>query len=156
MRVIRFAGAALVAAVAVAVTAAGADSAKKVKVTCMLHLQTLAPSGIGRVDFGTVACASVFGKGVQHDRLTVVLTSQTTGIAIGPFKQFFDTGTIHGRMKLIASVASGGVVTYMGTGKVSGGTGAYKHVRGSAKMVCRSPDGGTHTTCTSTARLTGI
>jgi hypothetical protein len=157
MRVIRFTGAALVAAlVAVTATVATAGPAKKVKFTCTVRLQTLAPPGGSGEDFGTVACTPIFGKGVQHDVITVTPTSQTTATGTGPFKAFFDTGTIHGTTELTAGPPSGGVVTYTGTAKFTGGTGAYKHVRGSATSQCSSPDGGTHTTCTSKGTVRGI
>jgi hypothetical protein len=152
MQVIRFAAVALAATLIVATaTAAGAGPAKNVEVTCTLQTQTLAPPGASGEDFGTVDCPSAFGKGVQHDTLTVTPTSPTTATVIGPFKQFFDTGTIHGTVKLTASATSEGVVTYRGVAKLSGGTGAYRHVKGSAKVECTSPDGGTHTTCTEKA-----
>ena len=157
MRVIRCTGVALIAVlVAITAAAAGAGSAKKVKFTCTVRLQTLATPGASGEDFGTVACTPVFGKGVQHDTITVTPTSQTTATGTGPFKAFFDAGTIHGTTKLIAGVPSGGVVTYTGTAKFTGGTGAYKHVRGSATSKCSSPDGGTHTTCTTKGTVTGI
>jgi hypothetical protein len=148
MHVIRFAAVALAATLVVATaTAAEADPATNVKVACTLQLQTLAPPGSSGEDFGTVDCGS-FGKGVQHDTLAVTATSPTTATVTGPFKQFFDTGTIHGTVALTANATSAGVVTYMGMARISGGTGAYKHVRGSAKVECSSPDGGTHNTCT--------
>jgi hypothetical protein len=158
MQVIRFAAVALVATLVVATaTAAGAGPAKDAQVTCTLQLQTLAPPGASSgEDFGTVDCASVFGKGVQHDTLTVTATSPTTATLTGSFKQFFDTGTIHGTVKLTGSANSAGVLSYTGVAKVSGGTGAYKHVRGSARLECSSPDGGTHTTCTEKATLTHL
>ncbi|MEA2222136.1 MAG: hypothetical protein QOH83_512 [Solirubrobacteraceae bacterium] len=153
MQVIRFAAVALAATLVVATaTAAGAGPAKHAEVNCTFHLQTLAAPGASGEDFGTVDCPSGFGKGVQHDTLTVTPTSPTTATMTGPFKQFFDTGTIHGTIKLTASATSAGAVTYTGTAKVSGGTGAYKHVRGSAKVQGSSSDGGTHTT--STAKVT--
>jgi hypothetical protein len=155
MHVIRFAAVALAVTLAVATaTAAGAGPAKNDEVTCTLQLQTLAPSGAGGEDFGTVDCGSVFGKGVLHDTLTVTPTSPTTAKVTGPFKQFFDTGTIHGTVNLTASATSAGVVTYTGVARVSGGTGAYKRFKGSAKVECSSPDGGTHTTCTERATRT--
>jgi hypothetical protein len=148
MRLVRIAGAALVAALLVAnATAAGAGSSKKG--TCTLQLQTLAAPGASGEDFGTVACDRRFGKGVQHNpNVTVTPTSQTTGTATGPYKQFFDTGTVHGTFKLAYTLAPPSGVTYTGTATISGGTGAYKHVRGSAKVTCESADGGAHTTCT--------
>ena len=152
MQVLRFAAVALVATLVVTTaTAVGAGPAKNVAVSCTLQMQTLAPPGASGEDFGTVNCASVFGKGVQHDALTVTPTSPTTATVTGPFKQFFDTGTIHGTVNLTASATSAGVVTYTGVADISGGTGAYKHVTGSAKVQCSSVDGGTHTTCTEKA-----
>jgi hypothetical protein len=155
MHVIRF------AAVAVAATLAGATAAAAVagpgshaEVTCTLQTQTLAPPGTSGEDFGTVDCASFFGKGVQHDTLTVTPTSASTAMVTGPFKQFFDAGTIHGTVKFTAGATSDGGVTYNGAAKISGGSGAYDDVRGSARLKCRSADGGTHTTCTVKTRLT--
>jgi hypothetical protein len=151
MQVIRFASAALAATLAVTTaTAAGARPARNAEATCTLQLQTLAPPGASGEDFGTVNCASAFGNGVQHDTLTVTPTSPTTATVSGPFKQYFDTGTIYGTVNLTASATPTGAVTYTGLAKISGGTGAYKHLRGSAKVKCSSPDGGTHTTCTMT------
>jgi hypothetical protein len=155
MQTMRFAAAALAATLVVATaTAAGAGPAKNVQVTCTLQLQTLAAPGASGEDFGMVDCPSVFGKGVQHDTLTVTPTSATTATVTGPFKQFFDTGTIHGTVKLTANATSAGGVTYKGVAKVSGGTGAYAHVKGSAKIECSSRDGGTHITCTERATAT--
>jgi hypothetical protein len=111
MQVIRFAAVALAATLVVATaTAAGAGPANNAEVACTLHMQTLAPPGASGEDFGTVDCGS-FGKGVQHDTLTVTATSPTAATMTGPFKQFFDTGTIHGTVTLTASATSAGVVT---------------------------------------------
>jgi hypothetical protein len=154
MRPIRFAGVVLVAALVV-VTATAAAAGSATKVTCTLQLQTLAAPGASGEDFGTVDCGHVFGKGVQHDPLvTVTPASATTGTATGSFKEFFDAGTIHGTFNLTYTVTPPTAVAYSGTAKISGGTGAYKHVKGSAKVVCSSSDAGTHTTCTDKVRLT--
>jgi hypothetical protein len=63
-------------------------------------------------------------------------------------------GTIHGTVKFTAGATLDGGVTYNGAAKISGGSGAYDDVRRSARLKCRSADGGTHTTCTVKARLT--
>jgi hypothetical protein len=153
MRLIRFAGAALVAALVVATaTAAGTGSGKKV--TCTMDLLRVAPPGAAtRVNFGTVECGHGFGTGVQHNpSVTVTPTSATTGTVSGPFKQFFDTGTIYGTFKLTFTASSPTSATFSGTSKISGGTGAYEDVRGSAKVACNSPDV-LHITCTQEMKL---
>jgi hypothetical protein len=155
MHVIRFAAVAVAATlVGATAVAAGAGPGNHADVTCTLQAQTLAPPGTSGEDFGTVDCASFFGKGVQHDTLTVTPTSASTAMVTGPFKQFFDAGTIHGTVKFTAGATSDGGVTYNGAAKISGGSGAYDDVRGSARLKCRSADGGTHTTCTVKTRLT--
>jgi hypothetical protein len=145
MRLIRFTGAALVAALVVATATAVGDGSGK-KVTCTSHLQNVAvPGATTGEQFGTVHCGHGFGKGVQHNpSVTVKPTSATTATGTGPFQQFFDTGTISGTFK----ATSTGSVTYAGTAKISDGTGAYEDVRGFAKFECNSQDGGIHATCT--------
>lgn len=85
---------------------------------------------------------------MQHDTITVTPPSPTTGTGTGPYQAFFDTGTI----KLTAHPPSDGVAPYTGAAKISGGTGAYKYVRGSSTSQCSSPDGETHTNCTPRGR----
>jgi hypothetical protein len=134
-------------AVALAIACAGlgssaiaAPSAEK-KVTCTLHLQSLAaPSDPTGEAFGTSSCSGVFGSGLMHLNYTATTTSATTASVTGPFKQYYDTGTVHGTFKLTLNATASGAVTYTGTATISGGTGAYKLARGSGKLTGSATD----------------
>jgi hypothetical protein len=154
MRLLRFA-AAVPVAVCVMATATAEGTGSPTKVTCTRHLQTVSPT-TGE-NFGTVSCGRVFGNGVQHTpSVTVTPTSQSTATGSGSFKRFFDAGTIRGTFKITSTATPAGVVTYVGSAKISGGTGAYAHARGTAKLACESQDRGLHATCTEKLTLTKI
>jgi hypothetical protein len=108
-------------------------------------------------DFGIVTCPKPYGQGVQSDSFTVTPNAPpTTGKVKGPYKWFFDEGTVHGPYHLTYSVISPTAVTYTGTAQIAGGTGAFKHTKGSVKLNCSSNDGGIHTTCTGKVTLTHL
>jgi hypothetical protein len=141
------------ALVVVTATAAGAVTPKKV--TCTRQLQTV--STATNENYGKVDCGRPFGKGVQHTpRITVTPTSPNTATGRGSFKRYFDAGTIRGTAKITSTADATGAVTYAGTAKLTGGTGAYKKVRGSATFACKSQDRGLHATCTEKLTLTRI
>lgn len=145
MRMIPFAGAALLVGLAGVTTAAGGvGSAQKVMCTVKLH-SVSAPDAATGEDLGTTDCAPTFGKGVVHDTITVTPTSKTTGTVDGRFKEFYDTGTISGTFKLTYAIKND-VVTSTGTARISAGTGAYRNARGSVKVTCESTSR-TTTTC---------
>jgi hypothetical protein len=154
MRFIAIAGVAIVGALAIAAgTAAGAGS--PATQSCAIHLQSLAAlTDPGGVEFGTVECpARGLGKGVQHDTFKVTPTSETTGKVRGRFVQYFETGTIRGTFKLTFQATSATTLTFTGTATVTGGTGAYDHARGSAKVTCDSREGITYNDCTAITTL---
>ena len=154
MRLMRLGGAVPVAAlVVVTATAAGAVTPKKI--TCTRQLQTV--STTTNENWGTVNCGRPFGKGVQHTpRINVTPTSPTTATGTGSFKRYFDAGAIRGTARIASTADATGAVTYKGTAKLTGGTGAYKNVRGSATFTCTSQDRGLHATCTEKLTLTRI
>jgi hypothetical protein len=137
MRMIPFAGAALLVGLAVVTApAAGAGSSQQVMCTVKLH-SVSAPNAATGEDFATTDCAPPFGKGVAHDRITVKPTSKTTGTVDGRFTEFYDTGTLSGTFKLTYKTKNH-VVTSTGTARISSGTGAYKNAKGSVKVNCKS------------------
>ena len=143
---------------ALALLAGSASGAKVVKkTTCTFHLVGVSPpTAVRGEDFGTVSCKKVYGKGVQHDTYTTTTTSPTTGTVKGRYKDFFNKGTTHGKFNIAFSAAPTGVVTYTGTATIDGGTGKFKHSKGTAKVTCTSPDGGVHTNCVDKVKLTHL
>ncbi len=47
-------------------------------------------------------------------------------------------------------------MTGTGTGKIAGGTGAYKGAQGTIKISCTSKDAGAHFSCTYTMHVTKL
>jgi len=136
-------------AIAAGGAAARASSAKTV--TCHLRLfDQSPPTALQGFDLGFVSCSRAFGNGVQSDQFKVRLTSPTTAVLTGPFKDFFDQGTIHGRFAL-----HGTQTMTTGTVRFLGGTGAFKSVRGQGRLDCKAVSGN-ESDCTAVAKLTGI
>jgi hypothetical protein len=144
----------------VAIIAAGATTmalpavapAKSRTVTCKLKLfATIPQPAPTAANYGSTNCGKPFGFGVQKDSSTVTRSSLTTGVFEGPWKMFFDTGTIKGTFKIsfvttlgppvppspLPSIAG---VVYTGTVAVTGGTGAWRRIRGSGTVTGTSPD----------------
>jgi len=143
---------------------------KKKKVThvdCTLNLYAIikqpAPTA---ANFGTTQCTKGLGSGVQQDTSTTTRTSPTTGSFTGPFKMFFDKGTLYGTFTISfvttleplattpPSFAIRGVA-YTGTLTVTRGSGRYRHARGMGTLTGSSPDA-VQTQLHERLRLTGL
>jgi hypothetical protein len=152
----------LIAAAAVAAPAPAAMKKKPTQVTCNLTLfATIKQPAATAANFGSAACGRGFGNGVQQDSSTVKRTSLAAGTFTGPFKMFFDRGTISGTFAIgfvttlaPATYAITGVM-YKGTLKVTDGTGSYRRVRGAGTVVGTSPDA-VKTTLVYKLELTGL
>jgi hypothetical protein len=153
-----------VVAAAGAVAPASAAAKKKTKtktISCALTLfATIKQPAPTAANFGSTTCSRPFGRGVQQDSSKTTRTSLTTGSFTGPFKLFFDRGTIKGVFKisfvttLSASYQITGV-TYQGTLNITGGTAAYRKVRGTGTVTGSSPDA-VKTTLAYKMKLTGV
>ena len=140
-----------VLACAVATGGAAARGSSARTVTCHLRLFDQAPpTALQGFDLGFISCSGPFGNGLQADQFNVRLTSPTTAVLTGPFKDFFDRGTIHGRFAL-----HGTQTATTGTVRFLGGTAAFKHVRGHGRLACKATTGN-ETDCTAVSKLTGI
>ncbi len=143
---------ALIAASATTLSLPAVAPAKTRTITCSLKLfATIPQPAPTAANFGTTNCRKPFGVGVQKDSSTVTRSSLTTGVFEGPFKMFFDTGTIKGTFRIafvttlgppiapspLPSIAG---VVYTGTVTVTGGTGAWRRIRGSGTVTGTSPD----------------
>jgi hypothetical protein len=100
------------------------------------------------VEFGSASCGKQFGKGVQKDNFIV----PDSGENKANYQMYFPTGTIHGTYVLVPqeedfNPASFTEIDYLGTLKITGGTGAYKGAKGVGTMTCQTLDA-IHTTCT--------
>jgi hypothetical protein len=152
----------LIAAAAVAAPAPAAMKRKPRQVTCDLTLYaTIRQPAATAANFGSARCGSGFGSGVQQDSSTVKRTALAAGTFAGPFKMFFDHGTIGGTFSIgfvttlaPATYAITGVM-YKGTLKVTAGTGSYRRARGAGTVVGTSPDA-VKTTLVYKLGLTGV
>ena len=158
---------ALVAASALTAALPAAAPAKTRKITCKLDLfATIPQPAATAANYGSTSCGKPFGFGVQKDSSTVTRSSLTTGVFEGPFKMFFDTGTIKGTFKIAfvttlappvppATLPTIAGVTYTGTVAVTGGTGAWRRIRGKGTVTGTSPDA-KRTSLTETLTLSGF
>lgn len=146
----------MLAGAALAVAATGAKPATT-KVKCTIRLVPAIPPGATApnpasargAQFGLVSCGKPFGSGVQED----AYTAGTKGVS-GPYKEFFNAGTISGKYSLTFTPHSPTNISYNGTYSVLRGTGAYAHTRGAGTLTCSTPDGGVHISCTGKLTLT--
>lgn len=142
------------AIVAVGGTATAASSKKS---TCNIRLVVAIPPGRTTLDpnaksghqFGLVSCNKLFGtNGVQSDDYKVTPTSSVAGRVTGTFADYFNLGIVHGTYKLnVAPVSPTQQLTYSGSIKIVGGTGAFKGMKGTGTLTCVSNDVGVHIIC---------
>ncbi len=143
---------AIIAASATTMALPAVAPAKTRTITCKLTLfATIPQPAPTAANYGSSNCGKPFGFGVQKDSSTVTRSSLTAGVFEGPFKMFFDTGTIKGRFKIAfvttlappvppATLPTIAGVVYTGTVTVTGGTGAWRRISGSGTVTGTSPD----------------
>jgi hypothetical protein len=144
---------------------AGAGQPSKTKIECTVHLaaQTTFPPPPNQraTDYGQVTCNGPFGFGSRYDTFVDHPQSQTEGFANLDFNDFFNTGRIDGTwlVKYVATPQPDGsvAVDYKITVKFKGGTGAFKHAKGSGTGTGHMTDFTIpRATFKFTATLTGI
>jgi hypothetical protein len=157
----------MASSLAVGVGIAGAAAPATTKLTCHMSLTITPPAGSNAVaqpalqgwQYGQVHCGrAAIGSGVMADSFTV----PDTGNTVGTFTQYFKAGTVRGSFD-IAPAESGPISvqsfesqSWLGTVRVTGGTGVYSAIKGKrGVMSCSSPDS-VHLTCTEKIRVTGL
>jgi hypothetical protein len=144
-------------AVALAVSSGAAAKPTKVtKLACTLALNAQGQPNPSGIHLGFASCSRPFGKGLHHNAYTVTPTSPGHGTVVAKFKNYYDRGTTRGTAELTFAATSPTNITYTGTVTYTGGTAAFRHVKGSGTIVCTTTDGGAHKACTVNSRLTGI
>jgi hypothetical protein len=111
--------------------------------TCSLKTIDAAPTAANAEDFGVLKCSGAFGGGVQHNTGRLTPTSETEGTLKGQSTLFFENGSVRASFT-IAYELDGATINYGGAAKITGGTGAFKGITGSADLQGSSNDGGTH------------
>ena len=122
--------------------AAAQPGAKKptMKIKCTTTTYNVSYPQLSGLNLSTFKCSKPFGAGVQR----AVTKTKATGSQVtvtGTFKNFFDTGTNHGTVSLSGKVTTG-TITASGSLTVTGGTGAYKGMKGTGKISCTTSDAG--------------
>jgi hypothetical protein len=151
----------IVVAVGAGAPAASAAARKTRNVACALTLfATIKQPAPTAANFGSARCSRPFGTGVQRDSSKTTRTSLTAGRFTGPFKLFFDRGTIRGtfRIRFVTMLSAAYQITgvvYRGTLRITGGTAAYRRVRGTGTIVGTSPDA-VRTSLSYRMKLTGV
>jgi hypothetical protein len=151
----------LVAGVATAPAATTHSTKKSTKLTCTLKLVDQIPSddtavtqGAGSgTQFGTAACGKPLGRGVEQDSFTL----DDAGDLVGPYQQWFNTGSVRGQYVLTPNDSQSPTLTfsqasYSGTIKVTGGTGAFNKASGTGTLTCSTQDSA-HYSCTEKLKL---
>jgi hypothetical protein len=145
------------------VAAAAAKKSTKVKPTtvyCRTNVGVMIPAGATDItppalqgtEYGSASCGKL-GDGAQADKFTV----PGSGDTLAKFTWYLPTGTLTGTYDLTPQEGSLGTgfasVSYLGTLKVTHGTGTLAGVTGVGTMTCSSPDS-IHTSCTDKLELT--
>lgn len=101
-------------------------------ITCneRLLIQSFPTQSAPGEDFGTVSCSGPFGDGIQYDTFTLSPKTSTTGTAELRFKAYFDLGTVSGVWRATYEFTSPTTAIFDQSVEWAGGTGRYKHVRG--------------------------
>ena len=146
---------ALVLGAVLAVGIAGTTAASSpTKLTCTATLYDQAPAmATSGIDFGFASCPKPFGSGVQEDHFTDKLGAASSITVSGPYKEFYNNGTIHGTYTLTGKTTG---TTLTGSASVIGGTGAFSHAAGAARLTCTGSATSNKTVCAAKFTLTSI
>ena len=135
-----------------AASVAAKSSAKTRRLSCTATAYNVDFPQLSGLAFGQLHCSKPFGTGVQraHNKASV---AGSTEKVTGSFKNFFDDGTTSGTLKLSGPIGSG-AITVTGSVTVTGGTGVYKHMRGTGRTTCTTTDAGKTFHCTVKGKAT--
>jgi hypothetical protein len=133
--------------VAIAVSGAAAKSSRgKTKVHCTATAYNVSYPQLSGLALGVLKCSKPFGNGLQKATNTTSVTGTTVNVT-GAFTNYFANGTNRGTIKLTGTIGSG-QISVSGPLRITGGTGAYKHMKGSGNVTCTTTDAGKTFNCT--------
>jgi hypothetical protein len=149
----------LAVSAAVALAPGSGVAAKPAKVTrlaCSLTLNAQGQPNPSGIHLGFAACPAPLGRGLHYNTYTVTPTSPGHGTIASRFKNYYDRGTTKGTAALTFAATSPTNITYTGTVTFTGGTGAFRRIKGKGTIQCTTTDGGAHKACTVNSKVTGI
>ncbi len=151
--------ASIIATVGVLATGVAVSTAatKATKEKCSATNYNPTPNNLSGVDFVSAHCAAPFGNTVESGTYTSTVNMTTgAGTVKGTFTHWFLTGTDHGRFSGTFQFTSATDATYKFVITVTGGTGAFKGVKGKGTESCSTTDGGAILRCKYVVELTGL
>ncbi len=129
-----------------AVAVVAKPSAKKLALSCTATAYNVDFPKLSGLAFAQLNCTKPLGAGVQRAQNTTSIVGSTVNV-LGSFKNFFADGTIAGTVKLRGPFSTG-AITVKGSVTTTGGTGAYKHIKGKGSVTCTTTDAGKTFHCT--------
>lgn len=139
-----------------AATSSAAAKPKATKITCKSTVYYPMPTQSKGIAFADLNCPKPgAGAGVQSIKYSETISPAGAASAKLAFKDWFDTGTTHGTASFSGQFTSATTGTVKGPVTLTGGTGAYKGVKGKGTSSCSTNDGGAIFTCTTVLALTG-
>jgi hypothetical protein len=137
--------------------AASTAATKAKKITCNTTEYNPAPSQLSGVIVGFTSCSKPFGKGVVSATYSATVNMTTgAGTSHGTFTKWLLTGTAHGRYSGKFQFTSNTDATYKNAITVSGGTGAFKGVKGKGTESCSTTNGAATLTCKEVLGVIGL
>jgi len=149
---------AIVGALAAGVAAStAATTARTSRITCNWTQYNPAPADLSGVVIGFIRCSKPLGNGVISATYTATVNQTTgAGTAKGTWTKWLLAGTAHGRYSQTFQFTSNNDATYKSAITWTGGTGAYKGVKGTGSETCNTTNGGATLTCKAVDMVTGL
>ena len=136
---------------------AGSAATKVTTVKCKATEYNPTPKDLSGVVLGFTSCSKPLGNGVVSATYSAVVNTTTgAGTAHGTFTKWLATGTVRGRYTEKIQFTSDADATYKLATTITGGTGAFKGVKGSGPESCSTTNGGATQTCKSVVAVTGL
>ncbi len=139
------------------VASTAATAATPTKVTCKSTEYNPTPTNASGAVIGFIKCSQPLGDGLVSATYNSSVNSTTgAGTAKGRWTKWLLAGTVRGRYTETLQFTSNTDATYKLAITWTGGTGAYKSVKGTGSERCSTTNGGATQTCESVAELTGL
>ena len=127
------------------------------RVTCNAIEYNPTPTQLSGVVFQFTRCSQPFGRGVVSASYSSTFNSTTSGgTDQGRWRKWFLAGTLDGRYTGNYQFTSNTDETVKNTIIVSGGTGAFRGVKGTGSETCTSTNAGATLNCTEVLQVTGL